>query len=581
MTVFRSRLLALALTVLGGTCAGCNDRFAPPLPAAGATEPHRGGVLHLASMGDIRTLDPAAAADALAGVMVETLFAGLVDFDDDGKVVDDLARSHEVAPDGLSVTFHLREGARFHDGSEVTADDVKRSIERALHPDTPNGFASFFDHIDGFEEYQAKKTDSLRGVEVGGKYMVTVRLRTRDAMILPLFALQALRPVCKSAGRRYDDAWVPCGAGPFRLLPGGWERGRSLTVVRNDAFYKPGEPRLDAVTFQYAAPILGQRFKFEAGALDVLRDLTQADMMRFGTDPRWKPFGAWEPPRSIYGEAMNTELAPFDNVEVRRAVAAAIDRDALRALRPGAIIPTGKAIPPGMPGYSEHVEGQKYDYAAALEHMRKAGYPYDPVTGKGGYPKTLTYLAYKPGLSEMSGQLLQQELARIGIRLEIRVVSFATYLTLSQRRGRTAISSQAWNQDFPDAIDFYEALFSSRVITDEGCSNAAFYKNAELDAALAAARAELDPAARQRSYDRAQEIVRDDAPWAMTHAYTWYVVRQPYVKDLPLHPTWIYDVRRTWIDRAGQALARRAGVLGDALGLLPRSVRAGGGGRQP
>ncbi len=571
------RLARAALCAAGLSCAGCNDRFAAPLPSAGATAPQRGGVLHLASMGDIRTLDPAAASDALAGVMVETLFAGLVDFDADGKVVDDLARAHEISPDGLAVTFHLREGVRFHDGAELTADDVKRSIERALHPDTPNGFASFFDHIDGFEEYQARKADSLRGIEVGGKYVVIVRLKSRDAMILPLFALQALRPVCKTAGRRYDDAWVPCGTGPFVLRPGGWERGRSLTVVRNDAFYKPGEPRLDAVTFQYAAPILGQRFKFEAGALDVLRDLTQADMARFGTDARWKPFGGWEPPRSIYGEAMNTELAPFDNVEVRRAVAAAIDRDAFRALRPGAIIPTGKAIPPGMPGYSEKVDGQKYDYAAALEHMKKAGYPYDPATGKGGYPKPITYLAYKPGLSEMSGQLLQQQLARIGIRIELRVVSFATYLTLSQRRGRTAMSSQAWNQDFPDALDFYEALWSSRVITDEGCSNAAFYKNDELDRILGRARGELDPVLRQRDYDRAQEIVRDDAPWAMTHAYTWYVVKQPYVHDLPLHPTWVYDVRRTWLDRAGQALARRAGVLSGALGLL--TPRASGGPR--
>jgi ABC-type transport system substrate-binding protein len=563
--------LALGVAIGGvGLLTGCQDRLGDPAAAGGARTPRTGGALRFASLGDIRTLDPAASSDALSGVVVQMLFSGLVDFDAHGKVIDDLARAHEVSADGLSITFYLREGVRFHDGAELTAADVKRSMERALHPDTPNGFASFYARIVGFDDFQARRADGIRGIEIGGRYVVVIRLSSPDSMLLPLFALHSLRPVCASAGRRYDDAWKPCGAGPFRLLPGGWDRGRSVTVVRHPGFFQPGLPRLDAVTFVYGVQPVTQRFKFDAGEIDVLRDLIQADLARYAADPRWKPFGEFEPERSIFGEAMNTEIAPFDNVEVRRAVASAIDRDEYRMIRPGAVVPNGKAIPHGIPGYSESVEGQKFDLAAALEHMKKAGYPYDPATGKGGYPKPIPYLAYKPGFSEASSQVLQQQLARIGLRLDIRIVSYATYLTLSQRRGRIAMSAQGWTIDYPDALDLYESLFGSRLIADENCSNAAFYKNPERDSISLRARAELDPSARQKLYDRAQAIVTEDAPWAMTYGYTWYDVHQPYVRDLELHPTWVFEVRSTWIDRAKAAVARRAGVLGEALGLFDR-----------
>lgn len=563
--------VGLASSVL---LAGCSDALHSPQAAEGASEPRPGGALKLASIGDIRSLDPAASSDALSSVVVHMLFAGLVDFDPSGNVVDELARSHEVSPDGLTVTFHLREGVRFHDGAELTARDVKRSVERALHPDTPNPFASFFDHLEGFDDYQAKKAADLRGIQVGGRYTVVVRLSARDAMILPMFALHSLRPVCAGAGDRYRDDWAPCGAGPFRLLPGGWERGRSVTVVRNPDYYQRGLPRLDAVIFQYVMPSLGQRFKFESGELDVMRDFTQSDLSRFLGDPRWQPLDTKEPPRAIYGEAMNTEIAPFDNVEIRRAVASAIDREEFRVLRPGSILPTGKAVPESVPGYSKDVAGQTFDYAAALEHMKKAGYPFDPATGKGGWPHSIPYLAYRPGFSgDASALVLQQQLARIGLRLDVRLVSFATYLTLSQRRRGVAMSTQAWTLDYPEAFDFYEPLFSSRIISDENCSNAAFFKNAELDELLTKARAEFDPAVRQGYYDRAQAIITDQAPWAMTHSYTWHVIEQPYVKALTSHATWTYDVRNTWIDRAKSALAQRAGVFGELLGVLPRVER--------
>src|SRR5258708_20506638 len=103
-------------------------------------------------------------------------------------------------------------------------------------------------------------------------------------------------------------------------------------------------------------------------------------------DARWKPYGDLEADKLVGGEGMNTEMPPFDNVEVRRAVAAAIDREHYRLLKPTNLVVATQVIPPFVPGYDPHFRGQSYDYEAALDHMKRGGYPYDPATRTGAYP---------------------------------------------------------------------------------------------------------------------------------------------------------------------------------------------------
>jgi len=545
-----------ALALLG--LAACREPLEPPIGAAhpGETTPRRGGKLRLASIGDLRgALDPATSAEALGRGAIEIMFAGLVDYDEAAHVVPDLASRWELSDDGLSYRFFLSEGARFHDGEEVTADDVRRSIERALHPSTPNPWASLYDMIAGYDEYTQKGAAHLAGVVVEGRYVVSIHLHDKDARFLPVLALPTLRPVCKSAGERYSDSWAPCGAGPFRLEAGGWDHGRSLTLVRHEGYFRPGLPYLDAVQWTYGMNMMTERFKLEAGDLDIVRDISQADVVRFQTDQRWNPLSVFEPVRSIYGESMNTEMPPFDNVEVRRAVAAAINREHYREVRPSAVTISNQAIPPAVPGYDPTFRGQEYDYPAALEHMRKAGYPYDPATGRGGYPGEITYYAYRPGLQEYTAQLLQQDLAKIGLQLTIKLVSFPTFVALAYRRKTTQISNPGWTEDYPDPSDFFDPLFDSSAINEEQSQNSAFYRNPRLDEILARARHELDETRRFALYGEANRIVCDDAPWAFTHNYRFYIVHQGYVRDYRAHPVWPENVGKTWLDRAADAVS--------------------------
>ncbi|WP_394848926.1 ABC transporter substrate-binding protein [Pendulispora brunnea] len=548
-----SAVISIAGAVIA--CTGCSERLATPFPAASGEEapPQRGGTLHLASIGDIRTLDPVN-SDELSARMVRLIFAGLVDTDAASNVVPDLATHWATSSDGLVYTFFLRENVRFHDGEELTAHDVKRSVERALHPSAPNPFSSFYDNVVGYEEFTTKGAEHLTGVEVVGRYAVAFHLSKPDATFLPLMTLTSMRPTCKSAGDRYSDTWSPCGAGPFKLLAGGWDHGRSLTLMRHDGYFRP-DVHVDAINLLLSVNQNTQRLKFERGELDVVRDLVTADSSRFWTDPRWRGFTFREPSVTIQGEAMNTEMPPFDNVEVRRAVACAVNRDHYRALKASDLTVHTHAVPRAVPGFNPEVPGQKYDLAEALEHMRKAGYPYDPETGRGGYEPHVEYLAYRPGLPEYTAQVLKQDLAKIGIRIDIKIVNFGSYLSLSHRRKSVPFSMQGWTQDYPDALDFYESLFTAKQINDEDASNSAFYKNPAFDEIVERAHHELDPVQRQKLLDRAEAIVRDDAPWAFTYEHNFTLVRQPYVRNYRVHPAWGFDAREVWIDRAKNVMA--------------------------
>jgi ABC-type transport system substrate-binding protein len=549
------------IALLAAGLLACTQRLAAPLPSAHPDDatPRRGGTIRIAAFADPRSFDPATASDGLSAQVDELLYAGLLDYDANMRLVPDLAERWEVADAGKTYRFFLREGARFHDGEEVTAEDVKRSAERALHPTTPNPFASVYENLKGYADYTENRAAHLAGVVVEGRYVVAFRLAKPDATFLSTLVLPVLRPVCRSAGGRYADTWQPCGAGPFSLAA--FQRGTSARLVRHEGYFRPGEPYLDAVEWMFSMPVGTQRLKFEVGDLDILREQSTADLVRFQNDPRWRPFGEIEAETAVYGEGMNVEMPPFDNVEVRRAVAAAIDREHYRLLRPASLSVATQLIPPGVPGYDPTVNGQRYDYAAALEHMRRAGYPFDPATGRGGYPVHVEYLISPQGLFEYQAQVLKQELAKIGIRIDIRIASWPAYLAATHRRGRVPMAPQSWTMDYPDASDFYESLFTSQAINEEDSNNTSFYANREYDALVANARRELDPEARRRLYAKAGAILCDEAPWAFTHFYHYYDVRQPYVHGYKPHPIWMEDVAHTWLDRL-----ERPGALASILG---------------
>lgn len=534
--------------------AACTPSVEPPLGRAApeGAAPERGGVLRLATLSDMRTLDPAVAFDEVSSPLLGLVFATLLEPAAEGSgFVPGLAEAWEVSPDGKLYRFRLRPGARFHDGAEVRAADVKRSLERALHPDTPCPVRSFYERIAGFEAFAAKRAPSLAGVRVEGDHALTIELSEPDATLLSVLALPTVAPLCASAGSTYDRRFAAeaCGAGPFRLVA--WKPGRLARVERFDGYYQPELPYLDAIEWSLAVPSFTQRLRFERGELDLVRELTETDGRLFRLDPRWRGQGAWETGRTVKGVFLNVESEPFKNAPLRRAVIAAIDREAIASLRPDMIRPAYGLLPPALPGHGGP-PAQRFDDAAALEHMREAGFAYDPATGRGGYPRELDFVTVNDSFDAQVAEIYQQQLARIGVRVRVRALSYPAYLAETGRRGGAALGMDGWTADFADPADFFEPLFSSSSIAPEDSQNRAFYTNPGLDALLGRARREPDPEARLTLYREAERALSTDAPWAFVYYPRAWEMWQGYVNGYRPSDASRRGLRSVWLGREGR-----------------------------
>ncbi len=566
--------LLIAAAALLLLAAASPNRPGPPIgraPAPAEDQPARGGTLRVATTVNVRTLDPALAYDELSGAIEELVFARLVTWDEEGRVAPDLAREVAVEGGGRTYVFTLREGVRFHDGAELRAGDVKRSIERTLHPRTPSPGASHYDMIAGFAEFHGGKAPHLDGVRVVGDHSVAIDLREPDATFLPRMTMAFMAPVCPSSGEVVDrqSPAPPCGAGPFRVER--WDPGGAVQLVRHEAYFKPGRPFLDGIEWQTGVRAATQRYKFEDGEIDYIRDLTAVDAARYRADPAWSGLGRWITRKSTNAIFLNTEAAPFDRLAVRRAVAFAVDPSVLEKVRPD-VIELDRVLPDSIPGPPRSERLRRHDPARALEEMAAAGFPFDPSTGRGGYPGVVDYLAVPDSLEQGAAEVFQQQLARVGIRVRLRLVSYATYLAEVSRRGAAPMGWVGWGADFPDPSNFFEPTLSSQAIRDEGSQNYAFFRDAAFDRELAAGRAEQDQGRRFAHYARAEAIVRDLAPWVPTYTSRVFELWHPYVRGYARSAVVSPRFNDVWIDREARAPLAARGLRRGGAAAAVKSI---------
>jgi ABC-type transport system substrate-binding protein len=541
--------IELGLCVLA--LVGCSAGVSAPIGEDRDGPPQQGGIFRAAFFVDVRTLDPALAFDTSAQALESLIYDGLVTYDSTtGKIVPQLAERIEISPDGLRYTFPLRRGVLFHDGTELKAEDVKRSFERLLHPKTPCPVASYYERIVGYPAFHDGKASELTGLRVDGEYQVSFQLIEPDSTFLHILALPTTSPLCKSAGKVWDRNFTsaPCGTGPFKVVK--FENAQMVKMVRHDGYWQKGKPYLDGIEWYLAMQPFTQRFKFEQGDIDFLADLSDADSTMYRSDPKWKGLGEWDSPLTQSGSFLNTEMPPFDNPHFRRALSFAVDRNEVAMPKPGHVRPHGKMVPnaliPTTPDYPQ----QRYDYQRALEEMRLAGYPYDPKTGKGGYPHEIPYLSIIDSYSQTAAEVHQQQWAKIGVKLRIQLVGWPTWNAKVGRRKTVPIGFAGWKADFPDPSTFFEPTLASKAISDEESGNWAFFSNKDFDATLEKARRSTDHAERMRLYRHAEEIVANEVPWLIAYEFRFYELWQPYVHNYHPHPVLFRYMRDVWLDRA-------------------------------
>jgi ABC-type transport system substrate-binding protein len=564
----RAEWAAARLALLGALACGACPQLpdGPRYRGHGHQQPQRGGTLMIWEESRVRTLDPHTATDVLSGLNSEMLFDSLYKYDVGSGLQPAIAESlPSISEDGRTFTVQLRRGVRFHNGREVTAHDVVWSFERMLSPDLVSAGIAYFRAIEGLDAYRAKRAAHLSGVRALDSRTVEFRLTKPDQSFSHTLAMRYAAPVPKeevqARGREFRNR--PVGTGPFRLVS--WDRGVRLVYERNPLYYLRGLPYLDHVVFEEALKRDGAFLRFRNGEMDIMPRMAPADVHLLKTTPGWQPYIEVLPPVDIYGLAMNVELAPFDNVHVRRAVAFAIDRERWSRARNYNIRPAGQMVPPNIMGHDPKLPHlQRFDLARAREEMRLAGHPdglAEPVT---------LWLSDSPA-SRVYGELAQADLAKIGITLQLKPVSFPVYLEETGKPRTAQMVAVGWNLDFPDPSNVL-TLVSSATKAERDSTNRAFFSHPQLDALLERALVERDPQRRGALYHEANDFVADQAPWAFLCNSQAPQAWQPYVRGYRPHPMYWIPVTEVWLDlpRKRVASAAREGARFALHGRLGR-----------
>ncbi len=445
------------------------------------------------------TLDPAAQGDAGSAAITAQLFESLTSFDADLQVRPALAESWRFAADGQQVTFHLRPGLTFSDGSPLKPSDVVRSWLRLIDPAHPSPLASLALDIKGADAFlHGTSTDpstvGLHADDAAGDLRVDlVRPATDFVNIVAGPTFSVVPPGVGSGSARLTAGPAFVASGGY-TLSGETETGLTLTANPN---YWAGVP---AITTVELVGDLGGRGPVDAFAMGDL-DYTSV----FGIDATWLAYDADLGPQlrlvgslSVQYYGFETGEPPFDDARVRRAFGEAVDWRRIAALSggDGTSQVANSMVPPGIPGRSDKDYLPAYDPVDARKLLAEAGYP-----GGAGFPDTVLMT----GGGGFDAAIVVEVKRELGITLQAETMSDGYFDRLAT--DPPAMWALAWVADYPGRNDFLGVLLNTGASNNYG-----HWSSADFDTAIHEAVSASDPAVSAAAYDRAETVVRDEAP---------------------------------------------------------------------
>lgn len=450
------------------------------------------------------------------------VFAGLVELDDKFTPQPYLATSWDVSPDGLAYTFHLRAGAKFHDGKPITSADVAFSVDtvRANHP-----FGrSTLGPVDRVET-----PDPLTARFVL-KQSHPALLSSLTTLLLPILP----KHVYGEGPIRANPAnAMAIGSGPFKVAE--FKAGQSITLVRNPDFFLPGRPKSDRVILRFYDDMQAARLSLENGETDAILQTSfgYGDYKRLKENPKLHVFT-----NSFAGLAIvdyiefNLRKAPFNDLRVRKAIAHAIDRKFLvEKFQGGVTQPLEGPLPPDHPFATKDLVRYAYDLKEANRILDEAAYKPDASGVR--FKATIDAPTYSPdGLGRVA-DWLKPQLKKIGIELERRVSpDSATWAQRVSNYEYDIAMSQIYN--YPDPVIGTHRLFLCKnQVKGVIFTNTGGYCNDKVDAILDQAAKETDVAKRKALYAQFQKIITEELPYVYTTTELPYGVAQRSVTGLP------------------------------------------------
>lgn len=544
-------LSALLLAACGGgqatptaPAAAAPAAAEAPAAAAPAGEPQRGGTMIIAYKDDLATLDPAIGYDWTNWPAEKMVFDALLDYDDTTTIVPQLAAEMpQVSADASVYTFKLRRGVKFHNGRELKADDVAYSITRVLNPETKSPGAGFFMGIKGAQEFADGQAESVAGIRVIDDYTIEFTLSNPDVTFLNKMALNFAFIVPKEEVERFGENFGhnPVGTGPFIFRE--WTSGQQLVFERNPDYFMEGLPYLDKVIIQVGVTPDVALLRLEKGEIDLMGDpIPAADFVRISQDPAWAGRLVRQPQVSTIYIALNTRVPPFDNVKVRQAMNHAINKERVIKLLNGRGTVANQILPPLMPGYDPDYQGYDYNPEKAKQLLAEAGFP-------NGFETTIECIAVDP--QPKICESFQQDLAQIGVKLEIKTLAASTVIEDGGTEGKVPMiwsGGLAWIQDYPDPDDFYAPILGCGSAVPGGW-NWAWYCNEELEKKAIAALGMTD---REQRLQVIREIFRtlmDEAVWVPVYNGQYDIVHSEALQGKPTdfaHPEHTIRYERLW-----------------------------------
>ena len=471
----------------------------------------QGGSMVVSYKDDVSTLDPAIGYDWQNWSMIKSLFDGLMDYQPGtSELMPDLAESYEITDDGLSYTFKLREGVKFHNGREMTAEDVKYSLERTINPQTQSPGAGFFASIQGFDAMASGDSTSLAGVTVIDPYTVTIALSRPDATFLHVMALNFSFIVPKEETEKYgpDFGKNPVGTGAFKMTE--WALGQRVVFERNPEYYRAELPKLDRIEFQVGIEPNVALLKLQRGEVDILGDpIPAARFLQVKNDPANADLLVEGGQLHTGYITMNVKMPPFDNAKVRQAVNMAVNKERIIKIINGRAVPANQPLPPTMPGYDPAYEGYPFDPAKAKALLAEAGFA-------DGFDTELFAMNTDP--NPRIAQAIQQDLKEIGINAEVKSLAQSTVIAAGGEPDQAPMiwsGGMAWIADFPDPSNFYGPILGCGGAVPGGW-NWAWYCNEELEQQATQADAMVDAAKADERIALWRSIfisIMGDAPW--------------------------------------------------------------------
>ncbi|URG51477.1 glutathione ABC transporter substrate-binding protein GsiB [Pectobacterium quasiaquaticum] len=438
------------------------------------------------------SLDPYDANDSLSQTVAKSFYQGLFGFDKEMKLVNVLADSYDVSPDGLTYTVKLHPGVKFHDGTAFNAAAVKVNLDRASNPDNRLKRYNLFKMIDNTEA-----VDDLT---------VKITLKTPFSAFVNNLAHPAAVMISPAALKQYgkDIGFHPVGTGPYRFVT--WNQTDFVKVEKFNGYWKAGLPKLDSITWRPVVDNNTRAALLQTGEAQFAYPIPFEQAKVLGKNDKLALVAS---PSILHRYiSMNVTQKPFDNPKVREALNYAINKEALiKVAFSGYATPAEGPLPSSI-DYSVKYHPWPYDPAKARELLKEAGYP-------DGFTTTL-WASHNHSTAQKVLQFTQQQLAQVGVKVQVTAMDAGQRAAEVEGKGvketGVRLFYTGWSASTGEADWALSPLFAT-ASWPPAQFNTAFYSNPQVDADLANALKTTDRTEKQKLYKDAQDKIWADAPW--------------------------------------------------------------------